>query len=279
MTKPLALLSLLLLLLSAPAKAQEAYEPIDPLPLGSGLLTLPSPHVADTKSWEVRFGHRFTQAVNSGADSLWGLDSAANVTIGIAYVPIRDLELSLTRSNILKDFEVAAKYVVVQEAPAIPLSLTLRAGGDFRTAKNLSDRSSLFGQAILSRQFGGRVEIFALPTFVTDAGRYSTGNDSVALFSNAFNVPVAVAITIAPGLTLVGEAMPSNRDLPDSIDRDFSWALGVKKAVGGHHFELMVTNSLATTVDQYATSTFQGTALRHGDVHIGFNIERQFGGD
>ena len=56
-------------------------------------------------------------------------------------------------------------------------------------------------------------------------------------------------------------------------------SFGVKKAMGGHWFEILLTNNNATTVDQYISSTYQGAPLRAGDIMLGFNIERRFGGD
>lgn len=257
----------------------QPYEPLRPLPTGTTLLSLPSPHVTSAHSWEVVFMHRFSQPVNSGSHSLLGLDGGANVTFGLSYVPVRDLQLSVIRSNILDDYEVAAKYVVMQQAPVIPLSLTIRAGGDFRTEQNLSDRNSFFAQAIASRQFAECVEVYAIPTFVTTAGRASVGDESVALFDHAFNLPVAVAYEVVPNLSIVGELIAENRDLPDTMDSSFAWAVGIKRALGGHHFEILLTNSTSTTVDQYTTTSYLGAPLRRGDIHIGFNIERQFGGE
>lgn len=267
------------LALSAPCIAQEnPYEPLPPLPIGSVLLSLPSPHVTPAATWEVGFAHRFLQPVDSGNHSLWGLDGGANVTFGLAWVPVHDLQLSVTRSNILDDIELAGKYVVMQQAPAIPVSLSLRAGADFRTEENVDDRTSVFAQLLVSRQLGSRFEIFVVPTVVTNAGRASAGDRSVALFSHAFNAPVAVAYQLMPTLSVVGEFVPANRDLPRSVDREHGWAVGIKRVVGGHHFEILLTNTTATTVDEYTTTTALGAPLRRGDVHLGFNIERQFGG-
>lgn len=117
-----------------------------------------------------------------------------------------------------------------------------------------------------------------MPTFVTNAGRAVTGETSQAQFSRAFNAPVAVALTLWRSTTAVAEWTPRNRDLPDEVRSVSAWSIGLKKAIGGHHFEVMLTNSQATTVDQYVTTTYVGAPLRTGDLHIGFNIERQFGG-
>jgi hypothetical protein len=280
------LFSALCLLLSTAALAQtpppNPYTPITPIPLGDTYLSLPSSHIAGNGSWEVKFTHRFNQSLDQGSfsdrvHSLWGLDSNADVGIGLSYAIRPDLQFSFYRSNALDDIELGAKYVVIQQAAAVPVSLALRGGGDIRTEAGLKDRTSLFAQAVISHQFGKRMEVFAIPTFVTKAGRVLSGQESVALFKNAGNVPVGFAWVLTDALSVVGELTPKNRDLPDTLHADFAWALGLKRAIGGHYFEILITNSNATHADQYVTSTYMGTPLDKSDIHLGFNIERRFG--
>ena len=264
------------------ASAQDRYTPVTPIPIGNILLNLPSSHMASKGTWEVKFTHRFNQSLDQGSfsdrvHSLYGLDSNADVGIGLSRVIARDLELSFYRSNALDDIEFAARYNVFQQAQAIPFSTALRVGGDWRTERDVTDRTSGFAQVILSRQFGKRLEITVVPTYVTDAGRAVSGNLSVALFKHAFNAPVGIALAMRPGLSLIGEITPKNRDLPDTIHADLGWAVGLKRVIGGHYFELLISNSNATHVDQYVTSTYQGAPLRRGDLQLGFNIERRFG--
>src|SRR5258706_7534431 len=164
------------LALATGTKAQDRYTPTNPIPLGDTLLTLPTSHIPSEGTWEVKFTHRFNQSLDQGSfsdriHSLYGLDSNADVGLGLSYAPRRDLQLSFYRSNAMDDIELAAKYVVIQQAQAIPFSAAVRVGGDWRTEVALKDRTSLFGQLILSRQLGRHAEIFALPTYVTKAGR------------------------------------------------------------------------------------------------------------
>jgi len=277
-----AALCLLLSAVSLSAQVQNAYTPVTPLPLGDVLLSLPTSHMSLQGTWEIRFTHRFNQSIDQGSfsdriHSLWGLDSNADVGIGLSYVPVRDLELSAYRSNALDDIELGAKYDVFQQARAIPFSAAVRVGGDWRTEADLNDRTSVFAQAILARQFGKRAEISILPTFVTNAGRVVSGNTSAALFKNAFNVPIGAAVMLTQAVSVVGEVVPRNRDLPSDMRGYFAWSAGLKTAIGGHFFELMLTNSNATHADQYVTSTYMGSPLHRGDLHLGFNIERRFG--
>lgn len=277
MIKPLVFL--VSLLIAVAAFGQHPSEPVKPMPVGDLLLTLPSSHIPAEGTWEWKFMHRFNQSIDEGEaiHSLFGLDSGANVVIGVSYVLTPRIQFSLTRSNVLDAFEASGKYVVFQQARSVPVTATLRGGAVMRTDRDLEDRNSFFAQAIVSREIGGRFGIYAVPTFVTDAGRGVSGDSSEALFQHAFNVPVGLAWMFRPGLSLVAEIIPPNGDLPDDIDSDLGWAIGIKRALGGHYFEVLLTNSNATSVDQYVTGTYQGGGLRSGDIQLGFNIERRFG--
>lgn len=275
-------LVVLIFLLATNTQAQSRFAPMAPLPIGDSLLTLPSSHIPSDGTWEIKFTHRFNQSIDQGnfsdrLHSLFGLDSNADVAFGVSYVPRRDFEVSLLRNNTNDTLEAAAKYVVLQQAASVPVTVTVRGGLDWRTEKELQDRTSFFAQGVLSRQFGRRAEVFVLPTFATKAGRAVGSDASVALFDHAFNVPLGVAVMFRPGLSIVAELIPPNSDLPDGSRSDLGWAIGLKRAIGGHYFEILLTNSNATTTDQYVTSTYQGSPLQSGDLHIGFNIERRFG--
>ena len=271
------------LVYALPLFAQDdPYRPMGKLPLGDTLLSLPSPQIPSQGTWEVKFTHRFNQSLADGSledqwHSFFGLDSNADVVFGASWALRRDLQFSLARSNTNDTVEGALKYVVLQQAKAVPASITVRGGVDWRTERNLDDRTSFFAQAIVSRQFGTKAEVFLLPTFVTKAGRAVSGDTSVALFENAFNVPIAFAYRIKPPLSVIVEVIPPNQDLPDDVDGDFSWSIGLKRAIGGHWFEVLITNNQSTLTDQYVTSTYQGSPLNLDDIKLGFNIERRFG--
>jgi hypothetical protein len=274
----------LTLLLALSAAAQEEVETprFAPLPLGDWMLTLPSARIPAQGPWEVKFAHRFNQALNQGsfadqAHSLFGLDTNADVVFGVSYAPRPNLQFGLQRSNTNDTLEGAVKYVALPQSNTMPVTLTLRGGVDWRTERDLGDRTSFFAQALLSRQFGRRGEIVIGPTFVTNAGRAVTTTGSGALFDHAFNVPVSGALRLHGSLFAVAELIPPQSDLPDDMDGGLGWAVGIKRAIGLHWFEILLTNNQATLTDQYVTSTFQGTGLETGDIRLGFNIERRFG--
>ena len=252
---------------AAAASAQNQYTPTAPLPLGLNLLNIPTENVLPAGVWELNFSHRFSQPINQGdVHSLWGLDSPADVVFGLAWSPVRDFQISLDRSNEQDDIEGAVKYVILRQAPAVPISVTTRVGGDWRTEIALQNRGSAFGQMILSRQFLGKGEISIVPTFATNAGS----------LDHAFNVPIGLAWVIQQDVSLVAELIPVNRSLPSGSRGDIGWSVGLKKAIGGHYFEIMLSDSRASLVDQYMAGNFLGN-LHAGDLHLGFNIERRFG--
>lgn len=266
-------------LLASPVIAQDAAKPVSPLPLGDVLLTLPTSHIPAAGAWESKFIHRFNQSIDEGEafHSLFGLDSGAVVGIGLSYTPRRDFQVSIHRSNINDTYEVAGKYLMFQQARAIPFTAALRVGADLRTERDMEDRTSFFAQAIVSRQVGESLELFVIPTYVTNAGRAVSADATVALFKTAFNVPVGAAFRIRRGTSIVAEVIPPNGDLPDEFNAEVGWAFGIKQAVGGHFFEILLTNNSTTSADQYTTSTFQGAPFSTGDLRLGFNIERRFG--
>ena len=88
--------------------------------------------------------------------------------------------------------------------------------------------------------------------------------------------------SISAGVTLITlrtlRADGANGDLPEEMDgADIGWSLGIKRAIGGHWFEVLLTNNQGTLTDQYVSSTFQGSGFDADDVKLGFNIERRFG--
>jgi Membrane bound beta barrel domain (DUF5777) len=270
------------LLVAFGAFAQEEPPALRALPVGDVLLSLPSNQIAPHGQWEWKFTHRFNQSLAEGSfadqlHSFFGLDTNAEVVFGASYAMRPNLQLSVVRSNTNDAVEAAAKYVMWRQTAGHAFSATLRGGADIRTESDLEDRTSFFAQAIVSRQFGRKAEVFLLPTFATDAGRAVSGDSSVALFDYAFNLPVGFVWTIRPGLMAVAEVVPPNTDLPDDVDADFGWSLGIKRNIGGHWFEILVTNNQSSLVDQYVTSTYQGSGLDSGEVKLGFNIERRFG--
>lgn len=260
------LVAVTLLLAAAAARAQEDSSPYEPTrqdALGTRLVNLPTPLTVGAHTFELLFTHRFQESVRDGdAHNLWGLDSGADVGLGFAYGVSRNFDLSLYRSSVEEDFELAAKVALYRQAPRVPFSIALRAGADLLGSKRESDRSRPFAQAILSRQFAPGWNLMLVPTWVRDTPR----------LRNATNLGVGLSAPLPHGTLLDVEVLPRNHDLPGSVT---AWSVALSKAVGGHLFKITLGNSRATTVDQYTGGDFSG-GFKTGDVRLGFNLVRNF---
>jgi hypothetical protein len=89
-------------------------------------------------------------------------------------------------------------------------------------------------------------------------------------------VPVGVAFGLTDALIVVAEVVPENGDAPEDRS-DIGWAVGLKRAIGGHYFEVLLADSRATHVDQYISSAPLG-GIDASNMHLGFNIARRWGG-
>lgn len=254
-----------LLIMVSPVWAQEGspYEPLRRDPLGTRLIDVTTPYTIGARTVEVLFTHRFQQTVQQGDSSnLWGLDSGADVGIGVGLGMTQHLDLTLLRSSFQEDFELAGKFLVLEQAPRVPLSLALRAGVDRLEREGVEDPTRPFAQLLVSRKLGSRLHLFAAPSWIRDTPR----------LRNAWNVPLGVGVGLPGGSWLEVEVVPENRDLDGSVT---AWHAALSKAVGGHVFEITAGNSRAVTVDQFLGGD-SAAPFESGDVRLGFNLVRNF---
>lgn len=224
---------------------------------------MPTPFPVGGRRLEVLFVHRFQQPVQDGDSSdLWGLDSGADVGLGLAWGVTSHLQLDLLRSSFQEDFELAGKYLFLEQAARVPFSLALRAGTDLVRREGVADGTRPFVQVLLSRRFASGVNLLASPSWVRDTPR----------LRDAFNVPLGLTFPLGRGRLVELEVVPENRDLDESVT---AWHVAVSKALGGHVFEVVLGNSRAVTVDQYLGGD-SAAGFEEGDVRLGFNIVRNF---
>ena len=273
--RPVALLLVLILALAAPAAAQEepyvpeegevpaAYAPDPRDPIGTRFVNVPTPYPIRDRTIEVMFLHRFHVPINEGSSSdLWGLDSGADIGIGLGVGLTRHLDVSFLRSSFQENFELAAKYLFLEQAPRVPLTIAVRAGANRLEREGIEDPTRPFAQLLLARRFGRGFNLVLAPSWVRDTPR----------MRNVINVPIGLTMPLPHESFLELEVIPESRDLEES---ETAWHAAFGKRVGGHIFELVFGNSRAVTVDQYLGGDSE-TGFRSGDVRFGFNLIREF---
>lgn len=231
--------------------------------IGSRLIDLPSHRTVGYGVIEAAFIHRFSQTVDDGGGkNLWGLDSAADVGLGLAFGFSPRMQVELYRSSFLKEWEGAFKWTLARQGGDVPLGLAVRLGGAYRSADGIDDRWTGFVQAVLARRVGDRLDLFLVPGWVSDT----------PTLTDAANVGAAAALHLPKRWDLMLEVMPPNGDAEGA---EVSWSIGFNKRIRGHSFLIYLGNSRATTTDLlYGTDIPGGYGA--GDVRLGFNIVRRF---
>jgi hypothetical protein len=258
---------------SAPAGApgKEGGEPYLPPkhnvadidPLGTRLVNVATPVTVGARGLELLITHRFRLPVQQGSSSdLYGLDSGADVGIGISGGIGRNLDLSFYRSSFEADYELAAKLRVLRQGAGMPLSLAVRAGADLPGLAGVRPHTRPFAQVLLSTRLAPHLNLLVSPSWVQDTPR----------LHNAYNVPVGLTLPLGRGAEIDLEAIPRNGSLHGS---QTAWHAALSKQVGWHIFKIVVGNSRATTVDQMLGGDSE-TGFRNRDVRLGFNLIRYF---
>ncbi len=226
------------------------------LPEGSLVVNLPSDQTLPKGILQFLVTHRFRSPVRgSNAHSWYSLDSGADFGVGFAYSPLAHAEISLYRSGIQDDYELAAKFSARPGGPDSLLGLALRVGGDDRRDPLIVDpngsllpdaraRTSFFAQGVVTLHLAsGRVEISAVPTF----------SSRTTAEKNVVNVPVHAAVALSRSWNLQGEYQPPRRGVNGSIA---IWTAAVEKVLYRHRFELVVSNATVTNVDERLSGDF-----------------------
>ncbi|MBZ5586959.1 MAG: DUF5777 family beta-barrel protein [Acidobacteriia bacterium] len=259
MARRLILTAIITLIVPGLVAAQDVAQP----ELQTRLVNLPT-HLALTGgTMQVLFTHRFTDTVShAGAGNLYGLDSSADIGIGLAMGFGHGLDAEVYRSALFKEYEAALKWTALRQGRSFPLGVAFRFGSDYRAVSGLKDRWAGFAQVVIARRFGSSLDVFVVPTFVSDT----------PTLRKARNVGLGISLHLPHAWDIAGEAVPANRDVSSS---HAAWAVGFVKRVPGHAFLIYFGNSRATTTDLIAGSDIPG-GFNRGDVRLGFNLIRRF---
>lgn len=254
-------LAALALAATLPLTAQEPPADWDP-GYGDRFLQTASPLVNDQGLLQALFTHRFNQPVNeAGGNNLFGLDSGANIGIGLSYVPVDRLAVEAYRAS-GADYEFALKYTLLKPTTYRPVAVGLRGGMNWMTKYEIEDKTGVFGQALVAVTLAEKVTFAAAPTYVSNT----------PLFTDVFNVPLMVQLKMGKGFLATAEYVFRNQDLPDSVGQ---WSFALEKAVWRHRFAVWIGNSAASTVDQIMGGDYAG-GVTESNLRLGFNIVRQF---
>ncbi|MGE5235907.1 MAG: DUF5777 family beta-barrel protein [Acidobacteriota bacterium] len=248
----------LALVAAVTANAQVVLEP----ELSDRLINLPTHLTLGPYTIGIVFTHRFSETVNNGGwNDLGGLDSAADIGLGVQAGLGKTWEAELYRSSFFKELEGAVKWTALRQGTSCPVGFAVRAGADYRAASGVQNRWSGFAQVVIARRVGS-FDLSLVPMYASDT----------PTLKNAVNVGAGLSWHFPHSLDIEAEVIPRNRDARGG---ETAWAVALNKRLRGHAFLLYIGNSRATTADLLAGSDIPG-GFKAGDVRLGFNLIRRF---
>jgi hypothetical protein len=230
----------------------------------------------EKKVLDFRINHRFGD-VSQGYDNFFGLDNAT-MRMSFDYGLTENITVGIGRSTFEKTVDGFAKYRFlrqIHENGNMPISAAYIVGmtmdgttpPDGRT-NYFSSRLTYLHQVVVARKFNSSFSAQIMPTLI-----HRNLIDSTKYAHDVFSMGIGLRQKILPSITLNLEYFWV---APNQISDQFvdPLSIGIDINTGWHTFQIHVTN---------ATGTFEKAAITQttnrwdrGNLHIGFNISREF---
>jgi hypothetical protein len=215
-----------------------------------------------------RVTHRFTQPLNASvgdvAGNLFGLDSGAQIGLEYRFGIVKNGEVGIHRTSD-KTIELFSQYGIARQTASRPVDLSILVSVE--GTNNFRDQYSPAVAAIVSRTFGERAALYVEPAWVHHA---NVQPDTAVAGAPTDTVMIGLGgrVRVRPTVSIVTEFSPRLSGFRPGINHG---GVAIEKRLGGHLFQLNVSDSFATTMGQIARGGPAGT-----NWHLGFNISRKF---
>ncbi len=256
--------------------AQQAAEifPFD----GWKAINLPTTRMVDQGSWLFLISHRFNPTIGDGYDSFYGLDGSGIIFLSMGYAFSDEFLISLGRSNSADNVELWSRYRLGRQGRNDwPVSLSLQGAVNWVTEEpTVADRYSSDAfkfslQATASRQLTAGLGVAVVPGFITNPVESTDGEDALVTLGLAgqwnFHRNLSVVAEWVPIVTGYTRSTTFGNDI-----RFDSWGGAFQITTGGHVFQIVLSNSVGLTADQYMRGG--DLDIQDADVRLGFNIFR-----
>lgn len=235
---------------------------------------------------DIRIGHRFGDlAGNAGGwATFYGLESAADVLIGLQYGILDRLTVGLTRTKSAGPHTAIIngqiKYRLLWQDQSMPVSLTLLAGTGFSTMQSSSSdrvlnhfekyahRFSYVYQAHIARKFGDRFSLQISPSYIhRNITDFDVKND-------IFSIGIATRVQLSKVYALLIDATYPFSTQHSDGDYTLPIGFGLEIDTGGHVFQINLTNARGMAETDYIPYT--RSRWEDGQFRLGFTISRLF---
>ncbi|HKL88563.1 MAG TPA: DUF5777 family beta-barrel protein [Salinibacter sp.] len=243
---------------------------------GWKVINLPTDRTLAAGNWLFLIGHRFNSPVNVGYSGFYGLDSGATMYLSLGYAFTDRLLATLARSDLDDNVELEARYGLVHETnPNWPVGLAVQGTVNWLTVDRPGQRrwrAAAFkytGQLTLTRTVADRIGLAVVPGVTLNPSEGRDGEGALATLG------LGARWKVEEKVALVGEWTPVLAG-PSRIrsSRYHTWAAGVELTTAGHVFQIVMSNGLGLTTDQYLRGGSLNGNVLDGNVRLGFNIFR-----
>jgi hypothetical protein len=243
-----------------------ALEP-DPAQPDFSLIALPTTLRLPRFKGAFRVTHRFTRPLGQGnfgnsLSDLFGLDSGARVGLEFRFGLPRGAQVGVYRTSD-KTINLFSQYSVIQQDERTPIGAAALLGVE--GTNNFKDRRSPALGAIISRKIRSRAAVYVEPLWVHNSNPLPSAPDKPG---DTLMVGLGARVRVRPTAYVVAEVTPRAAGFgPGHAHAAFA----LEKQVGGHVFQVNVSNGFGTTPGQLALGV-----PRRSDWYLGFNISRKF---
>jgi len=228
-----------------------------------------------------RVTHRFTRPVDQGdftdaLGDLFGIDSGAQIGLEFRFAPIRGGQVVFYRTND-KTIQFTGQYSLLQ--PSDGQFLGIAPVVTVEGTDNFSDIYSPSVGVSVSATFADRLALYAVPIWV---GNSNLDESEEVVENDTFMIGAGARLLLMRGWYLVGEAWPRVSGYKGGHSGHVGHeaegegkmlaSFAIEKQVGGHVFQVNLSNAWATTPANIA----RGAAFGPTDWYLGFQISRKF---
>lgn len=256
----------LLLTASAPPADDRDVDPVEP---DFAVITLPTTLRLPRHALAFRITHRFARGLGEGdfgdlAADFFGFDGGAQIGLELRFSPFQGNQLGIYRTSDRTINFFAQQEVVRQDG--WPLGLAVQ--GSIEGLDNFSETYSPRVALVASRRLGEWAAVYVVPAWIGNVRPESDpgeGDDASLVLG------LGARLRLGEAYAIVGEYHPRIAGYKGHPNGAALATFAIERRVGGHAFQINVSNDLGTTPAQVARGRTGAD-----DWFIGFNISRKF---
>ncbi|MBT8399375.1 MAG: hypothetical protein KJO98_02765, partial [Rhodothermia bacterium] len=261
------------------AEARPVQETPEIFPFdGWKAINLPTTRMVDQGSWLFLISHRFNPTIGDGYEAFYGLDGSGIIFLSMGYAFSDEFLVSLARSNSADNVELWSRYRLGRQGrDGWPVSLALQGAVNWVTEEpTVQDRYSgdafkFSLQAAASRELTDGLGVAIVPGIITNPVESVDGENALVTLGLAgqwnFHRNLSLVAEWVPIVTGYSRSTTFGNDI-----RFDSWGSAFQITTGGHVFQIVLSNSVGLTADQYMRGG--DLDIQDVDVRLGFNIFR-----